>query len=333
MKEFLQQCGAWFHRHKKPALACVAVMLVLAAAFWYGGTAPGMQGWRVSSSGTAQAETNTGPSDKSAAERQAAREAFDQRGKPKQDTSDAGSALKAAPEENDAPNKTETKPTDQTEPQSRPEKADGSAMTAEEKAEAAAALTGGDASAPTPGDTQYSEEHGMEINPETGKDPYQTAPVPEGKPLPVEPQTVAVSAVAHTCTLSISCAAILDHMDWLDAEKAELVPSDGWILQSTAVTFYEGESAFNVLQRTCKQQGIHMEFTNTPIYNSAYIEGLNNLYEFDCGELSGWMYQVNDWFPNYGCSRYQLQDGDVVNWVYTCDLGSDVGGGQVAGGE
>ena len=38
------------------------------------------------------------------------------------------------------------------------------------------------------------------------------------------------------------------------------------------------------------------------------------------------MYKVNDgWFPNYGCSRYQLRDGDVMEWVYTCDLGKDVG--------
>ena len=56
------------------------------------------------------------------------------------------------------------------------------------------------------------------------------------------------------------------------------------------------------------------------------IEGIANLYEFDCGELSGWMYKVNDWFPNYGCSRYELKDGDKVEWVYTCDLGKDVGG-------
>lgn len=66
--------------------------------------------------------------------------------------------------------------------------------------------------------------------------------------------------------------------------------------------------------------------TNTPIYNSAYIEGIGNLYEFDCGELSGWMYKVNGWFPNYGCSRYRLKSGDRVEWVYTCDLGRDVGG-------
>lgn len=157
-------------------------------------------------------------------------------------------------------------------------------------------------------------------------DKYLTDPVPEGKPLPVEPQDVTISDTAYTCTLSISCATILDNMDWLEPEKTELVPSDGWILQPTEVTFYEGESVFNVLQRVCKQQKIHMEFSNTPIYNSAYIEGIHNLYEFDCGERSGWMYKVNGWFPNYGCSRYQLQDGDVIEWVFTCNYGDDVGG-------
>ena len=120
-------------------------------------------------------------------------------------------------------------------------------------------------------------------------------------------------------------------MDLCDPVKVDLVPADGWILQPITVTFYEGESVFNVLQRVCKQQTIHMEFENTPIYNSAYIEGINNLYEFDVGELSGWMYKVNEWFPNYGCSRYALKDGDVICWVYTCDLGNDVGGGYSTG--
>ena len=181
--------------------------------------------------------------------------------------------------------------------------------------------------APTPTPEAKTPEPTQDINPETGKDQYLTDPVPEGKPLPVEPQDVKVGATAYTCTISISCATILDNMDLCDPEKVELVPEDGWILEPVAVTFYEGESVFNVLQRTCKQLKIHMEFMNTPIYNSAYIEGIHNLYEFDVGELSGWMYQVNDWFPNYGCSRYQLQDGDVIHWVYTCDLGYDVGGG------
>ena len=110
------------------------------------------------------------------------------------------------------------------------------------------------------------------------------------------------------------------------------MPGDGVIFPAQEVSFYEGESVFNVLQREMEKAKIHMEFVSTPMYNSAYIEGINNLYEFDCGELSGWMYKVNDWFPNYGCSRYQLKDGDVVEWVYTCDLGVDVGGFYATGG-
>ncbi|NLB28906.1 MAG: DUF4430 domain-containing protein [Clostridiales bacterium] len=168
--------------------------------------------------------------------------------------------------------------------------------------------------------------------PQTVTDKYLTDPVPEGKPPPVEPQDTEIGNGAHTCTISISCATILDNMELLDSEKHELVPDDGWILPPITTAFYEGESVFHILRRTCKEQKIHMEFMSTPIYNSAYIEGIHNLYEFDVGELSGWMYEVNGWFPNYGCSRYQLSDGDVVNWVYTCDLGFDVGGGYATGG-
>ena len=160
-----------------------------------------------------------------------------------------------------------------------------------------------------------------------GKDKYQTDPVPEGKPGPVEPEDQDVDKnKRYSCTFSIECSTILNNLDQLDPDKLELVPSDGVILAKTTVTFYEGESVFDVLKRICKEYGIHMESSWTPIYNSAYVEGIYNLYEFDCGSLSGWMYRVNGWYPNYGCSRYQLQDGDVVEWRYTCDLGNDVGG-------
>ena len=37
------------------------------------------------------------------------------------------------------------------------------------------------------------------------------------------------------------------------------------------------------------------------------------------------MYRVDGEFPNYGCSKYELRDGQVIEWVYTCDLGHDVG--------
>lgn len=166
------------------------------------------------------------------------------------------------------------------------------------------------------------------------KDKYLTDPVPEGKPQPVEWQDMTINSDKKlTCTLAVSCATILDNMERFSKDKLGVLPEDGIIYPRQTVTFYEGESVFNILQREMKKKKIHMEFVMTPIYNSNYIEGINNIYEFDCGELSGWMYKVNGWFPNYGCSRYMLQDGDIIEWVYTCDLGRDVGEEWLAGSQ
>lgn len=158
------------------------------------------------------------------------------------------------------------------------------------------------------------------------KDKYLTDPTPPGMPTPVEPQDVKIDAnSANYCTLSIRCDTILENRQKLKKNKECMVPDNGVIYETKKVVYYKGESVFNVLVRETAKNRIQMDFQNTPIYNSAYIKGIHNLYEFDCGSLSGWMYKVNGWFPNYGCSRYQLKPGDKIEWVYTCDLGRDVG--------
>lgn len=129
----------------------------------------------------------------------------------------------------------------------------------------------------------------------------------------------------EVCTISISCETLLDNPDLLDAEKAELVPEDGMLLPAAEVTFLEGESAFALLQRICKEEQIHLEFVESAPYG-AYIQGIGNLYAGDAGDLSGWLYQVNGEMPNYAASEHQLQAGDAISWVYTCDGGNDVSG-------
>ncbi len=183
------------------------------------------------------------------------------------------------------------------------------------------------AAIPTQQETEKREEPTTKAK-ETRQDSYKTDPIPSGKPEPVEPQEQTTQNIEQTCTLSISCATILDNMDMLDEDKIELVPADGWILKPTKVTFQEGESVFDLLVRECKERKIHMSYRFTPVYNSDYIEGIGNLYEFDCGGQSGWNYSVNGWFPNYGSSRYVIKNGDIIEWKYTCNLGLDTGAGN-----
>ncbi|MBQ9120838.1 MAG: hypothetical protein IJY12_00565, partial [Clostridia bacterium] len=115
----------------------------------------------------------------------------------------------------------------------------------------------------TSGDTNRPNSDGSAID----QDKYLTDPGPEGKPLPVEPENQEINkGKAYTCTFSIECSTILNNLENLDPDKLELVPSDGVILPPTTVTFYEGESVFDVIQRVCKEYNIHLEFSFTPIY-------------------------------------------------------------------
>lgn len=116
-------------------------------------------------------------------------------------------------------------------------------------------------------------------------------------------------------------------MDMITRDGLEsVIPESGVILGAITVYFEEGESVFDVLLRTTRAHGIHMSHIGTSA--RAYIRGIGNIYERDVGPLSGWMYRVNGVFPNVGSGSYILSDGDVIEWMYTVDLGRDIGGGM-----
>lgn len=196
------------------------------------------------------------------------------------------------------------------------------------KEEPAATVAESTAIPTTPGTQTTTEKATTE--PETTK-PTANKPT-TAKPTTTKPaatkttKPVETTKEKHTCTITIRCDTILNNMDNLDPAKAPYVPDNGVILREITVEFEEGETVFDVLNKVCKQYNIPIEYSWTPMYDSYYIEGINNLYEFDCGSESGWMYKVNGWFPNYGCSSYYLTGGEKIVWCYTCNgLGEDVG--------
>lgn len=126
----------------------------------------------------------------------------------------------------------------------------------------------------------------------------------------------------NICYVSISCKTAVDSGKLSDTMK-KLLPEDGVIFDSYEVRYEDGASAFDVIASAVKSNGVHMEYQGGK--KLPYIEGVANLYEFDCGPLSGWMYKVNGWFPSFGMGQYKILPGDSIELVYTCDLGQDVG--------
>lgn len=274
-------------KKKQIIIAAVAVLLVLAAAFWYGGDAPGLQGWSVSQDSSQSAASSS------------------------QDSSTDSSG-----------------PSSSAEPEGDSSASDGAS---------AEGSTSGEDTQPAPQEPGSSAQG--QNTPDQSTPAPDTSSKPEETTPPTDPQPETSSSSqntqpeeqATTCSISIVCSTVLDHLDWLTPGKEDILPAGGVMLAATQVEPQEGETVFSLLQRVTRENGIPMEANFTPGTGSAYVEGIGNLYEFDCGQRSGWLYFVNGISPGYSCSEYTLKPGDRVEWIYTCDLGQDVGA-TVAGG-
>ena len=171
---------------------------------------------------------------------------------------------------------------------------------------------------------KYAEEEKKKKTPkdvavDNSKDP--TASNGGNKNLkPNKPENVTVS-------IEIRCDTLSNHMDYLENDSVkDYIPKDGVILASTTYSGTTENTVYDALNTVCRNNNIQLDFDYTPVYESYYIKGINYLYEFDGGSESGWMYSVNGWFPNYGCSSYYLRNGDKISWKYTCrGYGADIG--------
>ena len=119
-----------------------------------------------------------------------------------------------------------------------------------------------------------------------------------------------------SCTFSISCKAAYDNIGSLAEEKREFVSESGWLFEPCEVKYADDESVFDILKRVCAENSILIEYTSTAL-GSVYVEGINQLYEFDMGSESGWIYTVNGDFAVKGASEYIPAQGDTISWEYT----------------
>ncbi|MBQ7335529.1 MAG: DUF4430 domain-containing protein [Clostridia bacterium] len=122
--------------------------------------------------------------------------------------------------------------------------------------------------------------------------------------------------VIGSVTLSIRCDTMAGSSD------AEHIPTDGVILDAVVFKIAEGDTVYSILTEAARKYGLLVE--NEGSAKLAYISGINGLYEYDFGDLSGWVYLVNGESPSVGCGEYRLSDGDVIEWHYSLNLGNDI---------
>lgn len=117
------------------------------------------------------------------------------------------------------------------------------------------------------------------------------------------------------CYININCRTLIENSEKLKADKKELVPSDGMLLSNVMISFSEGESLFDILQKAAKENKIVIDFEKNTA-GGIYVKGIGNLYERDAGDMSGWGFTVNGEYPGVSCEEYKVKNNDKIEWIY-----------------
>ena len=102
-------------------------------------------------------------------------------------------------------------------------------------------------------------------------------------------------------------------------------PNGGYHIYNKQFALKSGATALSLLQET----DLNVEVRYYAAYGSSYVVSINGVGEFDMGAQSGWMYKANGSAPEFGASSYVLKAGDKIEWLYTRNLGTDIGAGRI----
>ncbi|WP_242300328.1 DUF4430 domain-containing protein, partial [Bacillus cereus group sp. BfR-BA-01321] len=86
--------------------------------------------------------------------------------------------------------------------------------------------------------------------------------------------------------------------------------NNGYIMGAKKMDVQDGDTVYKVLQRT----GLDVDASGSR--DSIYVKGINDLYEKDIADTSGWKYRVNGAFPNHSAGVVTVKPGDTIEWVY-----------------
>ncbi len=115
------------------------------------------------------------------------------------------------------------------------------------------------------------------------------------------------------------CGCVQTTPEATNTVTVEAVHEDGRVLlKQTQVPLPDDATVFDALTIAAKEHKVPVAFSGEK--PNRYVEGIGGLFSFAEGELSGWLYYVNDESPSVGADQYQIQDGDTYRFLFVTDF-------------
>ena len=157
----------------------------------------------------------------------------------------------------------------------------------------------------------------------TGTTPVEPTPV---EPTPVEPTPVEPTPVEPTPVepTPVEPTPVDPDPETITVTFQLHTDTEAWILPTLIRDLPEGTTAFEVFKQMLAANGYTYDAKGSYVRAVIAPDG-TKVAELSKGQYSGWMYRVNGEFPDTYMGAYELEDGDVIEVLFTADYTKEPG--------
>lgn len=126
-------------------------------------------------------------------------------------------------------------------------------------------------------------------------------------------------------TLTINAQVLLNKevKDKLKPELQSYVPEDGFFAKDVKIgVIGDDVTVEDVIDAYAKEKDIKLDFADSSGFK--YLSGINNILSGSTGEMSGWLYIINNVMPNVGIADTKIKGNENIVFIYSSDGGNDI---------
>lgn len=126
-------------------------------------------------------------------------------------------------------------------------------------------------------------------------------------------------------TLTINAQILLnkDVKDKLKPEVQSFVPETGFFAKDVKIGVTGDDvTVEQVLEAYAKDRDLKLDMADSSGFK--YLSGINNILGGSTGDMSGWLYIVNNVMPNVGIADTKIKGNENIVFIYSNDGGKDI---------
>lgn len=129
---------------------------------------------------------------------------------------------------------------------------------------------------------------------------------------------------AKKITLSIDNRMLSEkeNFDKVKPEFQKYTNEDGFIIKDLSIEVYGDPTVLEILETVSKEKDVPVVISE--MSGMKYVSAINHLEGGSMGDMSGWLYNINNEEATVGADEMKVKENDKIVWAFSLDGGKDI---------